>query len=399
MSSMLSLSLLALCAPADGEAVSTAFEFRDAVKCEDRSLLFFRQIELHEQPVKPLAGESPTARGAAYGQLAVGPTPETALAVIWHAKAGDAPTLCFDANGDGNLTADERHVVSGRQICLPATVTVQIKPAVKRVSRTIVFRRPLLGSGLQYAVQGYAVGKLDFNSREHAVLLVDGDADGRLNSVGRDRVWIDLNRDDRFDGLSEQFPMGRPIIVAGNVYLVRSDPLATAVSASLRPSGEGQVRLALAQRWKPVRFSAYLVSHLGELVTVDRANAPVPVPEGTFHIGSVRLELTDDSGVSWTYGFGDLEEKLFDVRPGQETNVSLLESPEMSLRLQLRGPSVRPGDQVLAVPRVTADGGTFHLVDCTRRDADSSATKESKAKIRLLDPEGKVVSQTSSGFA
>ncbi len=152
-------------------------------------MIHYRAIEFKETPVQPLAGDFSAAPGAAYGQLPVGPGPETALAVVWIAKADGGPVLWLDADGNGRLTPDERHAVSGKQIELAATLTMQKAPQLRQARRTLVFRRPALGTGLAYAVRGYAAGSLDFGGAKHAAILADGNADGCFNSVGHDRVW------------------------------------------------------------------------------------------------------------------------------------------------------------------------------------------------------------------
>lgn len=266
-------------------------------------MIHYRAIEFKETPVQPLAGDFSAAPGAAYGQLPVGPGPETALAVVWIAKADGGPVLWLDADGNGRLTPDERHAVSGKQIELAATLTMQKAPQLRQARRTLVFRRPALGTGLAYAVRGYAAGSLDFGGAKHAAILADGNADGCFNSVGHDRVWIDLNRDGRFDPLVEQFPLGKPITKDGQTYVVRSDALASSVVANHRRPGEGTLRLTLAGGQKAGTFSADLVSDLGELVAVDRLDQPIPVSHGDYRIASLRLQLAAPDGQAWNYTF------------------------------------------------------------------------------------------------
>ena len=124
---------------------------------------------------------------------------------------------------------DERRVMPGRDLQIATTITVQLEPQPMRVQRTLLFRRSTLGEGLRYAVRGFAQGTLALGGTKYRVLLIDGNADGCFDTVGQDRVWIDLNGDGQFDPLTEQFPLGKPIVKDGNVYVIRSDPLASAV--------------------------------------------------------------------------------------------------------------------------------------------------------------------------
>ena len=164
----------------------------------------------------------------------VGSQPETALTIVWLPKAAGGPELWLDANGDGRLADDERHVMSGRELAIPATIALEPKPEAKKVARTLFFRRSAVGDGLRYTVRGYAQGRLQLGQKSYAVLLIDGNANARFDSVGQDRVWIDLNEDGHFDGLTEQFPLGKPITLGKDVYVIRSDATASAVVANLR---------------------------------------------------------------------------------------------------------------------------------------------------------------------
>ena len=72
--------------------------------------------------------------------------------------------------------------------------------------------------------------------------------------------------------------------------------------ASRRGAERGRLSLSLAGS-KPVRISAQLLSDLGELVTIDKLEAPVEVPTGAYRVASVEIELVDDAGENWSYSF------------------------------------------------------------------------------------------------
>lgn len=396
-------ALLFCCAAAwlgaDPAAAPVAFEFQDAAAHDGRSMIHYRAIEFRESPVQPLAGDfSPTA-GALYGQLPVGPAPETALGVVWLPEVEGGPILWLDANGDGRLTTDERRVVNEKEIEIPATITVAQEPELKRVQRTLSFRRPFLGTGLRYAVRGYAAGHLALGPDEHRVLLADGNADGCLDTVGQDRVWIDLDGDGRFDGLTEQFPLGKPLVKDKEVYVIRSDPLAAAVRANLRKPGEGKLRLTLAGAHAVSKFSAELVSDLGELVAADKLNEPIPVPYGEYRVSSLKSQLTDSDGQKWNYSFSRRAERYFSVPIGQETTAPVLDQLAMQVTLDLEKGRAAPSQTLTVRPQVVADGEMLYLSSCTIGEEDRFRSAEASAEILLLSPEGKVVNRGLSGFS
>lgn len=391
------LGLLAFCLGAD--AAPVAFEFQDTAVYEGRPMVHYRPIEFRNEPAQPLAGEYSPTPGALYGQLPVGPKSETAISIVWLPKADGGPILWLDANADGRLAADERHVASGKECEIRASIRVQTQPKAKSVERMLLFRRPTFGPGLRYAVRGYATGRLNLGGEEHSVLLADGNADGCLDSVGKDRVWIDLNRDGRFEGLTEQFPLGKPLTKAGQVYVIRSDPLAATVTANLRLPGEGKLRLTLPAGRKAAKFSAELISDLGELVAVEKLDEPVPVPHGQYRVSWLKFQLTADDGQAWHYSFSRNQQRYFSVPLGQEVTIPLLEKVVMHVACELKQGKARPSETVTARLDVLADDAGLSLASCTRGGEDREQAAESSAEILLLSADGKTISRGMSGFS
>jgi hypothetical protein len=397
MSPMLFLAA-AICAAGDPAATPVAFQFRDAVKYESRPVLQYRAIEFRQEPVRPL-GDRKFAPGALYGVVPVGPAQEAALTIVWLPKAAGGAELWLDANGDGRLADDERHLMSGRELAIPAAITIQLKPERKQVKRTLLFRRSTLGDGLRYTVRGYMQGQVKLGGKSYATLLVDGNANGCFDTIGQDRVWIDLDQDGRFDPLTEQFPLGKPIVHHGETYVIRSDAAASAVMANLRSAGQGKVRLRLAK--KPAAattISAELVSDLGELVCVDKLDAATSVPFGEHRLSSLQLTVPDSCGQKWTYNFNSDRARSYSVPTGKETTITLLRHIRMDVSLTRDRGKVTPGQTIDIQPRLTADR-SLYLSSCTTgKDADCRQP-EGNAEIVLLGPGGKVVNRGMSGFS
>ena len=247
----------------------------------------------------------------------VGPAQETALTIVWLPKAAGGGELWLDANGDGRLTDDERHVMPGRELKIPATITIQLKPERKQVNRTLVFRRSALGDGLRYTVRGYMQGRVSLGGKQYATLLIDGNANGCFDTIGQDRVWVDLDQDGHFDPLTEQFPLGKPIAHHGETYVIRSDAAASAVVANLRSEGQGKVRLVLAKKPAAAGISAELVSDLGESVCIDKLDVAAPVPFGEYRLSSLQVAVPDACGQKWTYNFYSEEARITPCRPAR----------------------------------------------------------------------------------
>ncbi len=242
MTIAMSIFLIALLAQ---QPAVPAWTFHDAVAHDGRSVLTFRAVELAARPVRPLAAADRPAGKARYGLLPIGSSPEHYTAVVWLPEAG---AVWIDGDGDGRFSPAERHPLAA-PLAVPVVLRVG-KPGAEpdRLKRTLIVRRAADG-GLRYALRGYVTGTLRLDGAEYAAMLTDGNADGCFDSAAHDRVWLDLDRDGHLDPLTEQFPLGKPLTVAGKTFLIKpaADGSAVAVRAAPpRPVG-------CACRWRTAR--------------------------------------------------------------------------------------------------------------------------------------------------
>jgi hypothetical protein len=377
---------------------SASFEFKDAAVYENRTVLLYRAIEFHGTLAKPLVEERKFAEKTQFGLILVGANRDTALSVAWNPKAQDGPELWLDANADGKLSDDERHAMIGRDLEVPISFQLQLDPPI-RAQRTLLIRRSASDNGLRYAVRGYAQGRLKLGGAEFAVLLIDGNANARFDSIGQDRVWIDLNEDGKFDALTEQFPLGKPLLREKEVYVIGSDSTAAAVRARLRSEGQGKIRLALGQKVDPkTKIAAEMVSDLGELVVVNDLDKPIDVPFGQYRLANLKIDAPDASGQTWTYNFDVDKSRNHKVPTGQETTVVLLDKFAMKVSLGETRGKVSPGQTLSIQPRLTADDWLY-LTSCRVGKEADFRQAEGSAEILLLAPDGTVASRGLSGFS
>jgi hypothetical protein len=374
-------------------AAPVALEYKDSATYDGRAVAQYQAIEFRDTPNRPLEVDpkEKLPAGVKYGALLLGPTKETAMVVVWAPKAADGPWLQLFSNADGKPLGG-RHKLSGKNLELPATLTVALKPSPVRVERTLLFRRSAKGDGLRYAVRGYAQGRLKMGDKEYAVLLIDGNGDGLLDSVGHDRLRIDLDGDGRFDLLTEQFPLGKAIARKGDIFVVRSDPLAGAVVVNQRNVGEGKLRLALARKYDgPSKVSAELISDIGEFVSLDKLGQFVPVPYGDYRIGGLSLEVRDTAGKTWNYSFYPEGSREFPAPLGRETTITLMKDLRMNVLMD-GSDTVKPGATLRVTPNLIADG-SLSLSRCSGGTGD-----EGKAEVLLLGPDGKQLHRSVDGF-
>lgn len=398
MASLLLAATLGILAGPEGAAAR--FVFHDAATHDGRSILHFRTLEFAKAPVRPTTLTVPPSSEALYSLLPAGSGPDTALTVIWDPKAPGGPCLWVDSDGDGKLTPAERHLFANKEIEVPVHITVCSGTGVERLARTIIFRRSALGESLSYAVRGYAAGTLRLGGEDYAALLADGNADGCFNTAGSDRLWIDLNRDGHFDGLTEQFLLGSPITVDRRIYIVRANATASEVGVQLRSTASGSVRLTLTDKTdSPFSdLSVQLVSDLGELVLIRDLKQPPRLPVGRYRVDSVLFRLADVTGEIWSYRFVGGQGYSIVVEAGKESTASLLQGLALEMNVTPAAREIEPGQRLDVTPHMRTPSGLY-LADCHLLAKESFLPIARAADIQLNALPGGMVDRATSGFA
>jgi hypothetical protein len=376
------------------------FEFHDAATHDGRSILHFRRLEFANVPIRATTMAVPLPPSVLYSLLPVGSGADTGLCIVWNPKSPGGPVLWVDADGDGKLMPAERHVITGKEMDVPVSITAHGPRGVEHFRRTIIFRRPVFGDGLSYAVRGYAAGTLNIGGKPYAALLTDGNSDGCFNTVGSDRIWIDINHDGHFDGLTEQFLLGSAITVDGQAYVIRADAIASDVRVARRTTERGRARLTLSGRQVSGvgEVSVQLVSDQGDLEMIRDLRQPVSLPVGRYRVDSVAFRLADADGTSWSYQFvgGDRHHIL--IEPSKESAASLLQGLVFEMTLNPANGNVSRGQVVHVTPRLRTASGLY-LANCQRAAKDFAQPTECSAEIALKAQAGGPLDRAVSGFA
>jgi hypothetical protein len=397
MTCFLATLALTLAAP-PGETIPRTWEFRDAVSFDGRSLLAYRPIELGTKPPRPLHPADDPGPGAKFGLLPVGNQPESFRLLVWRPKAVGGPDLWIDGDGDGRFGPGERHRLTAQSTEIPITIAVKTGDRVQTLRRTLLIR-PTADGGLQYAVRGFVAGRLAIAGREYAALLTDGNGDGCFDSPNGDRIWINLDGDGQFDGLTEQFALGTPVTINRRAYLIRPAADGMSVAVRERAAALGSVRLIVAgsDGRRPLGFSAQLLSDWGELVTVAAADTPTPLPVGRYAIESMEFRLQDDRGRKWNFKFAGARRLDIVVEKGQEASVRPLDKLAFSAATTIPRAGVTRGDDLSVTPSLRTPAG-IELIQCTVAGRPDIQPTESEADIRLDAADGTVLDRAQSGF-
>jgi hypothetical protein len=373
-----------------------AWTFHDAVAHDGRSVLTFRAVELADRPVRPLgAGDRPNAK-ALYGLLPIGSSLDHYPALVWLPDSGE---VWIDGDGDGRFSPAERHPLGSAPLDVPVVLRVG-KPGAEpaRLKRTVIVRRAADG-GLRYAMRGYLTGTLHLEGQDYAAMLTDGNADGCFDSAAHDRIWLDLDRDGRLDPLTEQFPLGKPLTVAGKTYLIKPEPDGSAVAVRARPATTGKLRVLFTDRKDVVPQAVVidLVSDWGELVTVTTARDAAILPVARYAVEAVRFQLTDAKGRRWQYHFAGPRRFDIDVTAGPEKVVLLLRGLQLEMNLRPAAEELHPGDDVYVTPSLRTPSGLY-LVNCEQSQRGNDDFVSGHADIHLTNTGGDVLARQQSGF-
>lgn len=391
MTNMLLLSLLTLAAAPEAKR----WEFKDTAETDGRKVLFFRIVEFSEKSPRPLDAEDQPGPGARFGLLKVGSKTADAIGLIW---LPEKKQLWIDCNGDGRYDKSERLDFAAGKLKADIEVSLSGKDGTKRAKRSATIRKQTTGDSLLWAVRGFTSGAIELNGKQLRAMLVDGDADACFDTSIADRIWIDLDGDGKFDGLTEQFLIGTPVTFGARTFLIKPDSDGLGVQIRERPNERGDIRLTLGKKVaKPEGFSAQLVGEWGELITINDLDRPQPVPVGKYRLYGLTMSLRDDAGRMWSYRFEGEQKYNLEISAKKELRVGLFENVTFDVVVAAPPDGVAPGKPINVTPCLKIASG-LELVDCQIGD-NQLRFASPEAKVKLLDSGGTVLDQTESGFA
>lgn len=345
-----------------------------------------------------------SGRGRRYAQLRFGSPGSVRVSVVLDDLAPGRADLYVDADRNRRIEPRDRVTPAGdgRTWRVPLDVEVVDGEITRSERRGYVFRLGATGLTFRAAAAGYLDGSVVIGGRRRAARRTDGDGNGRLTDP-RDRVWVDLDDDGRWDPAGEQFSYAPVLTLAGGRYAAWSDEYGRRLA--LGPlEGTGTVRLALGRPGASIAdLSVTLVGRDGSAVGLAGGGASAEVPVGEYRLGTVVLALDDPAGgPRWWYVFSDHgrrgEPVWYSVGKGVAVAIDPLEA--VALEAGLEGPGPRsPGDDLVVRPGLfTGDG--LRIVTCYRGTPTTPGGDDGPAaEITLSDRAGRALVRARSGFA
>jgi hypothetical protein len=363
--------------------------------------------------VLALSGEKPddlkeTARYRGsrqrYAQLRYGNARSTRVVVVLDEISATEANLYVDADRNRVIEAGER--VPGKEGVwrLPLDVAVSEVAGTRLLRRQVIFRLGRVGRTLAYATCGYVEGKAPLGHTAVAVRRVDGDGNG-LFADAQDRLWIDLDRDGRWDPLREEFLCAPILQVGATRYAVRADALGERVAFE-ELEGTGTVRLAVQAPGLAGRvqdLTATLLGRDGSVVTLRGRDAEATLPTGDYRLSVLTLTLTGpEGGLPWNFVFSDDGEpkkhRWHKVTKGGTQTIDPV--AKVVLRTGVDDETTcRPGQTLAVQPQLlTGDGLLINTVYLGQSE-DRAGYGGCRTGVVLATSDGGTLVSQSSGFA
>lgn len=396
----------------------------------------FVSIPLTETRPALLTQDVPRPDGAkrSYGLIRFGSAQSIQIAMLVDDYGGGRFDLYVNADRDSEITADE--LVSGTGNTRTTTLACEIayaepslaasdQPAAagalpaavagansgakpgpartKHVDRVVTLKRGLIGRSLTMVTRGYLEGKVKLQDIEVAARRMDGDGNGQFADP-RDRLWLDLNRDGKWEAFTEQFAFQPLLQLQGQRYAIKTDQAGEGLWCE-PITGEGRVRFAISGLaagtiLKEIEIS--VVGRDGSLYAARAVDEPVVLPIGDYSLSLVRVTVgdKDDSASQWEYVFSKIGLGPDAVWHTVKKDQTLVIDPvgKMSLTMERDGkddPVPLGRDLHLRPILVTQDG----LIINSAKQLHGTASHELHLSIQLCRADKSWIQETTSGFA
>jgi len=227
------------------------------------------------------------------------------------------------------------------------------------------------------------IGQAVFDGKKCRIAIADLNSNGLFNDTEQgifrgDRVFIDLDGDEKFDGRDdplERYPYGRYTKVAGRWYSIAANPSGTHVDIEQATPPLGTLKAS------PMVSQVDLHSE-EQSQTVAFEEGPAEAIAGTFRLAAMQLTARDKQDRSWTIrnSYRSEAQKEVTIGAGAETSLPLV----LPLTAAIEAVSKEPFDQIVLTPKITAAiGGSFR---CPRMER-----QQPNGAFQIVDDQGDVI--------
>jgi hypothetical protein len=244
-------------------------------------------------------------------------------------------------------------------------------------------------------------GQVPIDGRSVPARRVDTDANGRFADL-QDRIWLDLNKDGRWDAVTEQFAV-RPILQLPRArYAVAADLLGESL-AFKKLEGTGTFVLAAAGKAKNAHILDITTSFVGRdggAFALRGNTSELTVPVGQYRIHSLVVRVRQHAASPpWEFVFtreGNRPIRWFDLKRDSRLEINPLD--RLDLTIEGVDKTCRPG-QSLSVQAQVYTGDGLSINACTHIGGRSAGKDASQALTQLSSSTGNQLASMTSGFA
>jgi hypothetical protein len=340
-----------------------------------------------------------------YAQIRYGSDDSRRVVVVVDEVSQGDFDLYVDANRNRVIEAKDKVAGAGKERTAPLDVETTRGLQLVHEPRVVQWRLGVARKTISLATRGYVEGAALIAGKKHAVRRVDGNANGFFADA-TDRLWIDLNRDNEWDALAEQFPFAPVLTLNNQRYGVRGD--AAGSRLALEPlTSEGRIRLRLAELAKDaslLKLDVMLTGEDGSAFAVSALETPTVVPAGRYALGSVVLSV-QLTGASQPTNFVfsrvgvDSRTRWHELKKDEELILDPIGKVRFALEIEKNQRTRKPGEEIRVQPQLfTADGLLINSCSLGASEEDSRYGNHRQCSVKLND-KNQVVDVQSSGFA
>jgi hypothetical protein len=337
-----------------------------------------------------------------YAQIRFGTPGSLNVTLVLDRVSAETADLYVDCNRNLVIETDERVAREGRAWRSTLDAVLIREGQAEQFARTMILQRSRTGDSLRMATCGYMDGSVSVAGRTCAVRRMDGNANG-LFSDARDRIWIDLDANGRWDAISEQY-LFAPILVLGTArYAVRSDKAGHRLTME-ELAGTGTLELALSPHLEPrvTQVAMTLIGHDGSVANLVGTGGQASVPIGDYRASVVTVSIEDPrDGPVWNYVFADDGQHgaftWHHVEPDKTVVLDPLGTVELTADLGDTSGGCLPGEELTVQPRLSTGDGLV-IASMFRGGSSQEPRARFEGSLVLVDSTGAMLDRASIGF-
>jgi hypothetical protein len=388
-------------------AVEPAWRYVAEVGADSPIRPVFRFVALSNKKPDDL-GEEVQYRGKEqkYAQIRYGSDDSRRVVVVVDEVSRDDFDLYVDANRKRVIEAKDKVAGTGKDRTAPLDVEITRGLQIVHERRVVQWRLGATRKTISLATLGYVEGVVSIAGKKHAVRRVDGNANGFFADAA-DRLWIDLNRDNQWDPIAEQFPFSPVLTLNNQRYGIRGD--ATGSRLAIEPlTSEGRIGLRLGELAKDatlLKLEVMLTGEDGSAFAVSALDTPTVVPAGRYAVGSVVLSVQHASAnqpihfVFSRVGV-DADTRWHELKKDQELILDPVGKLRFGLDIEKNQLIRKPGETIRVQPQLfTADGLLINSCSIGDSEEVSRYGNHKHCSVKLSDAKSQLVDLQSSGFA